>query len=211
MRVYPCANKNFLYTYIMSQESSPLPYRLRQEFFSPAEAAFYRVLHDMVKDRLYVFPKVSLQDLFFVTRPNENVHYFNKIYRKAVDFALLRPNTLKPILAIELDYPKQTGHRQNDTFMDDLFAAANLPLVHVTVQQTYDIAALAMKFSETLKKIKEENPLNRHADYSPTCPRCGITMVLRIYRTGAYAGQQYYGCLNYPTCQETMPVAVVGQ
>jgi hypothetical protein len=190
----------------MSEEPVTLPYRLRQEFLSPAEAAFYRVLQEMVKDRLYVCPKVSLQDLFFVTRPNENVHYFNKIYRKVVDFLLVRRDTLKPTLAIELDYPKQTGHRKSDTFINELFATANLPLVHVTVQQTYDVAALAAQFSEAMKKAKEDNPLNRHADYSPTCPSCGITMVLRIYRTGPKAGQQYYGCLNYPTCQETLTV-----
>jgi hypothetical protein len=190
----------------MSEVSSPLPYRLRQEFLSSAEAAFYRVLSDMVKDRLYVCPKVSLQDLFFVTRPNENVHYFNKIYRKVVDFLLLRRDNLKPTLAIELDYPKQATQRQSDTFLDELFIAANLPLVHVTVQQTYDIAALAAQFSDALRRAKEENPLNRGADFSPTCPRCGITMVLRIHRTGPNSGLQYYGCLNYPTCRETVPV-----
>ena len=193
----------------MSKESPTLPYRLRQEFFSPAEAAFYRVLSEMVKDRLYICPKVPLQDLFFVTRPNENVHYFNKIYRKVVDFLLLQRDTLKPTLAIELDYPKQTGHRQNDMFMDDLFATANLPLVHITVQPTYDIAALAAQFSEAMKKARDETPSSRYADYSPTCPNCGITMVLRIYRTGVKAGQRYYGCLNYPACQEMLPVAVV--
>jgi hypothetical protein len=195
----------------MSDNSPTLPYRLRQEFFSPAEAAFYRVLNEMVKDRLYVCAKVSLQDLFFVTRPNENVHYFNKIYRKVVDFLLLRHDTLRPTLAIELIYPKQTGQRLSDTFITDLFATANLPLVHVTVQQTYDIAALAAQFSEAMKKTIQENPLNRQADFSPTCPRCGITMVLRIYRTGPKTGQQYYGCLNYPACQETMAVTPVSQ
>jgi len=190
----------------MPDKSSTLPYRLRQEFLSTAEAAFYRVLEEMVKDRLYVCPKVSLQDLFFVTRPNENVHYFNKIYRKVVDFLLLRRDTLKPTLAIELDYPKQAGHRQSDAFLNELFATANLPLVHVTVQETYDIAVLAAQFGEAMKKAKEDNPLNRRADFSPTCPRCGIVMVLRMYRTGPKAGQQYYGCLNYPACQETLPV-----
>ena len=195
----------------MSDPSPTLPYRLRQEFFSPAEAAFYRVLSEMVKDRLFVCAKVPLQDLFFVTRPNENVHYFNKIYRKAVDFLLLRRDTLKPTLAIELNYLKQAGRRESDTLISDLFANANLPLVHVTVQQTYDIAALAAQFSEAMKKAKEENPLNPHADFSPTCPRCGITMVLRIYRTGPKTGQQYYGCLNFPACQETMAVSPVSQ
>jgi hypothetical protein len=180
-----------------------LPYRLRQDFLSPAETAFYHVLHEMFKDHLYICPKVALQDLFFVVRPNENVHYFNKIYRKAVDFLLLNRTTLKPELAVELDY---TGRaRTTDQFVDQVFAAANLPFVRVTVQQTYDIKALAIKFRDAMIEAKEEDPLDRKADYSPICPRCGITMVLRVYRSGPNAGQQYYGCLNFPACQQTVP------
>ncbi len=184
-----------------------LPYRLRNELLSPAESAFFRVLHEMVKERLYICPKVPLQDLFFVTRPNENVHYFNKLYRKSIDFLLLRRDTLKPALAIELDYPKQTDHRPVDTFVDGLFANANLPLVHVTVQPTYDVNALAARFAEAMKKAQAENPLHSPADFSPICPNCGITMVLRFYKDGLRKGQQYYGCLNFPTCQEVVAVS----
>jgi hypothetical protein len=188
-------------------EPSTLPYRLRQEFLSPAETAFYRVLHEMVKDHLYICPKVPLQDLFFVTRPNENVHYFNKIYRKNVDFLLLRRDTLRPALAIELDYPKQVDHRPADDFVENLFLSAHLPLVHVTVQQTYDVQALAARFAEAMKRARVENPLTKdHNDYSPICPRCGITMVLRFYKDGPNKGKQYYGCLNFPECQEVVGV-----
>ena len=190
-------------------EPSTFPYRLRLEFLSPAESAFFRVLHEMVKEHLFICPKVPLQDLFFVTRPNENVHYFNKIYRKNVDFLLLRRDTLKPALAVELDYPKQTEHRPVDTFLDGVCAQARLPLVHVTVQQTYDVNALARLFAEAMKKAKVDNPLlHSEADYSPICPRCGITMVLRFYKDGSRKGEQYYGCLNFPQCQEVVGVGV---
>src|SRR5512140_480189 len=100
----------------MTEKSEILPYRLRQEFLSLAEMAFYRVLTEMVKDHLYVCPKVALQDLFFVTRPNENVSYANKLQRKNVDFLLLRKDNLKPTLGIELDYPKQADHGPTDNF-----------------------------------------------------------------------------------------------
>ncbi len=180
------------------------PYRLRQDFLSSAEAAFYRVLREMVNDHFYICPKVALQDLFFVTRPNENVHYFNKIYRKNVDFLLLRRDTLKPALGIELEYKKQAEHRPAELFIEQVFAQAGLPLVRVVVQKTYDVAALAAQFSEALRNVRQVNPLTEPTDYSPICPRCGITMVLRIYRDGPNAGQKYYGCLNYPTCQETL-------
>jgi restriction system protein len=35
----------------------------------------------------------------------------------------------------------------------------------------------------------------------PQCPKCGAPMVLRTARKGAYAGQTFYGCSNYPRCQ----------
>ena len=189
----------------MAQKSEILPYRLRQEFLSPAEMAFYRVLTEMVKDHLYICPKVALLDLFFVTRPNENVNYANKLQRKNVDFLLLRRDNLKPTLGIELDYPKQVDHGPSDNFLDNLFAAAGLPLVHVVVQQTYDIYALASRFREARAKFNQIT-VPRQTDYSPICPRCGITMVLRFDKNGPVNGQKYYGCLNYPACQETVAI-----
>jgi hypothetical protein len=164
------------------------------------------VLADLVSERLVICPKVALQDMFFVSRPNENVHYFNKLYRKNLDFLLLQRDSLKPALAIELDYPQQTNHRPKDDFLDGLCASAGLPLVHVTVSDTYNVAELAACFREAMKNPREPHTTPRQADFSPICPKCGITMVLRIHRTGPEAGRQYYGCLNYPQCMETVGV-----
>lgn len=36
----------------------------------------------------------------------------------------------------------------------------------------------------------------------PSCPRCHVPMVLRTARQGANAGQQFYGCPNFPNCRE---------
>jgi hypothetical protein len=189
----------------MSEEPIILPYRLRQEFLSPAEMAFYRVLAEMVKDHLYICPKVALQDLFFVVRPNENLNYANKLQRKNVDFLLLRRDNLRPTLGIELDYSKQADHGPADNFLDNLFNAAGLPLVHVVVQQTYDIYALATRFREERAKFNQVT-VPRHTDYSPICPRCGVMMVLRFDKNGPVNGQKYYGCLNFPQCQETVAI-----
>jgi hypothetical protein len=189
----------------MSQESLTLPYRLRQEFLSPVEMAFYHVLTEVVKDHLYVCPKVALLDLFFVIRPNENVQYTNKLLRKNVDFLLLRHETLKPTLAIELDYPQQVDHGPVDNFLDSLFIVAGLPLMHVVVQKTYDTRELAARIRKAREKFNQATaPL--HSDYSPICPRCGIMMVLRFDKNGPLNGQKYYGCLNFPECQETVAV-----
>jgi hypothetical protein len=188
----------------MLENSSEFPYRKRPEFLSRTESAFYHVLTEMVKGRFYVCPKVALTDLFFVARPNENVHHVNKLLRKNVDFLLLWHETLNPALGIELDYPKQTDHRPVDSFMTSLFASAHLPLIRVTVTQSYEIETLAELFKEAILQSSETTPIR--TDYSPICPRCGITMVLRFDKDGPVNGQKYYGCLNYPTCRETVDV-----
>jgi hypothetical protein len=186
----------------MPDKTFESPYRIRQEYLSPAESAFFHVLTEMVKGKFYVCPKVALTDLFFVARPNENVQYAAKLQRKNVDFLLVWSKTLKPALAIELDYPKQADHRPVDSFLDGLFTSSGLALIHVTVQQPYDIDALAKSFRDALKNLPDTTPL--HTDYSPICPRCGITMVLRFDKNGPLNGQKYYGCLNFPACQETV-------
>ena len=193
----------------MSEPTAEFPYRIRPEFLSPSESAFYNVLTKMVKKEFYVCPKVALTDLFFVARPNENVNHAAKLQRKNVDFLLLWPDNLKPALAIELDYPRQVDHRPLDDFMNNLFSESGLPLIHVTVQQTYEIKSLAKLMITALRKSAANNPAEMtpaHNDYSPICPRCGVTMVLRFDKNGPLNGKKYYGCLNFPACQETIKV-----
>lgn len=36
---------------------------------------------------------------------------------------------------------------------------------------------------------------------APTCPRCGAPMTLRTAKKGANAGNQFYGCSNFPKCR----------
>jgi hypothetical protein len=66
---------------------------------SSTELALFRVLHSMVGRHYVICPKVALNDVFYIVRPNENVHFFNKIFRKHVDFLLCEPDTLKPAIA----------------------------------------------------------------------------------------------------------------
>jgi len=54
---------------------------------------------------------------------------------------------------------------------------------------------------EHLASLKE-----RHGS-TTTCPKCGAEMVLRRTKRGEKAGQQFYGCGNFPTCRFVRPVA----
>jgi hypothetical protein len=64
----------------------------------------------------------------------------NRINSKHVDFLLLRKGDGKPLLGIELD---DTSHQEEarkarDIFVDTVFAAAALPILHVPAQASYD-------------------------------------------------------------------------
>lgn len=40
---------------------------------------------------------------------------------------------------------------------------------------------------------------------SQTCPKCGEVMVLRKAKSGASAGQEFWGCSAFPKCRTVMP------
>ena len=88
-----------------SKTKAELPYRLRDDFLSPAERNFYLVLRTAVSDWGIICPKVSLKDLFYVKSkdPSQYRIYTNKIDRKHIDFLLCDPKTARPLLGIELD------------------------------------------------------------------------------------------------------------
>jgi hypothetical protein len=187
-----------------------LPYRLREQFMSTPELALLRTLQEMVGNRYVVCPKVALNDVFYIVRPNENVHFFNKIFRKHVDFLLCDPRTLKPVMGVELVKPvSRSETRDADQFMEDLFLSAGLPLVHVPSSDRYVQRDVAELFQLAIMKVKESAPLRASAktDSVPMCPVCGRMMVLRIHRNGSNAGKKYYGCMDSPKCSGVVEIS----
>jgi len=187
-----------------------LPYRLREQFLSTPELVLLRVLQIMVGRHYMICPKVALNDIFYVARPNENVHFFNKFFRKHVDFLLCEPDTLKPAIGIELVKPVfRTETREADQFMRELFLSARLPLVHVQSSEHYSEQDLSKLFELAVIRVKETGPLRATAktDSVPMCPVCGKMMVLRIHRDGRNAGKQYYGCTDNPHCPGSLEIS----
>lgn len=196
-----------------SEESSAeeaFPYRVRDDFLSPAEALFYGVLSSVVRSRAVVCPKVGLRDLFFVTRPHENRSAANRITQKHVDFLLCDPDTMKPILGVELDDASHSrlDRKMRDDFVDGVFEAARLALLRVPAQRGYhpqELAALIEPFLDTERVHVTDNP-NAGTKNPPSCPKCGIPMVMRRAARGERRGEQFFGCSNYPKCRETLPL-----
>ncbi len=187
----------------LKSQDETLPYRLREHFLSAPEIALLRTLHEMVGERYVICPKVSLNEIFLIVRPNENVHYFNKIFRKHVDFLLCDPHTLKPEIGIELVRPiSKDETRSSDQFMEDLFLTAGLPLVHVPSNEHYEMNDVISLFQLAVVKSKEATKRGSTLgkDSVPMCPICGKMMVLRTFRSGPKVGQLFYGCIDSPKC-----------
>jgi hypothetical protein len=184
-------------------EYTRLPYRLREPFLSTTELALFRLLTEMVGNRYVICPKVALNDVFYILRPNENVHFFNKFFRKHVDFLLCDPKSFTPAFGIEILKPvAQNGSRESDKFMEELFTDAGIPLVHIPSSQNYDASDIIALFQLAVAKIGGTTLLrvDRPSDTVPNCPVCGKMMVLRIERSGEDPGRKYYGCMDSPRC-----------
>ena len=184
-------------------------YVLRDDFLSAAELNFYKSLSLATKELpVKILSKVSLGDLFFVNIKDFKMKqsYWNKINRKHVDFLVCDNVSLKPLVAIELDDKshQQSNRVQRDAFVDEVFKAANLPLLHIPVKNSYAISELTdliqsqMKTNPIIASITSE-------DYVPICPKCQIPMTLRETKKGNHIGQKFYGCSNFPKCKEIKP------
>ena len=188
---------------MLETDTKRLPYRLREPFLTSTELALFRLLNDLMGERYFVCPKVSLNDIFYIARPNENVHFFNKFFRKHVDFLLCDRGALLPAFGVELARPiSKGGAREADKFLDELFNDAGLPLVRIPSKESYDPFEVITLFQLSVANLGETLALRRKRppDSAPNCPICGKMMVLRFERNGAKIGKIYYGCIDNPRC-----------
>lgn len=185
--------------------STEYPYHLVDEYVSPAELNFFFNLKAVVGASTHIFSKVKLSDLFYAKTGDyrKNRSYTNRIDRKHVDFLLCDSKTLKPVLGIELDDKshQRADRQERDDFVNHVFAAASLPLMHISVQRGYSQSELKTKLSACLSgaqiMVKQPEPIK---DSSPRCPKCGSEMILRTAKRGENQGGKFWGCSKYPEC-----------
>lgn len=183
------------------EKNERLPYRLREPFLNRTEAALFRLLTELMGSRYVICPKVALTDLFMIVRPNENVHFFNKIFHKHVDFLLCNPKTFAPSFGVEIVKSiSKDGMREADKFISELFADAGVPLVHIPTNDGYEPSDIIALFQLAVVKVGKSSSIPGPMDTVPSCPVCGKMMVLRMHRSGAEAGREYYGCIDSPRC-----------
>jgi hypothetical protein len=191
---------------LAESEPEPLPFRLRDDFLSPAEISFYHVLLSITGDSLTVCPKINLNDIFFVTRPDQNQAARNRISRKHVDFLICDSRSMRPCVGIELDDSShgRADRQVRDAFVEEVFKAAGLPLLRFPVQRGYQPSEVASRLAPFLAETPDPPPLppSQDAVSAPLCSKCGIPLVVRSGGRGTF-----YGCSNYPKCRTTVPIA----
>lgn len=183
-----------------------LPFRLRDDFLSPAEISFYHALLSAVGDEFTVCPKVNLNDIFFVSSPSQNQAARNQISRKHVDFLLCDRDSMTPRMGIELDDSSHAreDRQKRDALVEQVFAAAGLALVRFPVQHAYNISEIRSHLSSAFDEGAVPPPQSDSEDATatPLCSKCGIPLVIRSGSRG-----QFYGCSNYPKCRETVSMS----
>ncbi len=90
--------------------------------------------------------------MFFVVDFRENLPEYFRIAEKHVDFLLCNPQTIKPLVGIELDDEghQQRGRKDRDEFIKKVFEVAGLPLIHIPVQPRYNAHELEKRLAPYL-------------------------------------------------------------
>lgn len=192
------------------QPAVELPYRVRADIFSEVERGFLSKLIEHTADEYFIIPKLALSELFRVNKPNENIQFISKLGGKSIDFVLFSQETFSPVAAIELENPKESEHAVGSKFIDEICASVGFPVFHIIESERYGGIDWFAMFTTIENSAGKINQVVTDSDYSPVCPHCGITMVLRFDQDGPISGQKYYGCLNYPECEEKITVEIRG-
>jgi len=194
--------------------TGPLPYRLRDDFLSPAEHSFFLVLRQAVADWAIICPKVSLGDLFYAQTGSrrQNASSRSRIDRKHVDFVLCHPETLRPLVAVELDdgSHQRPDRQRRDRFVANVFSAAGLPLARLPVRYAYSPRELGESLRQAAtggdiptapEELSGPPPPATDGSGAPPCPKCGRPMVQRTAKRGGRSGTPFWGCPDYPHCR----------
>ena len=182
-----------------------LPYKVANSLLTDAELRFYNVLKLCVGDKAVICPKVGLKDIFFIGKgyDKDYMKHFNKIAKKHVDFLLCEPYSMKPLCGVELDDISHTSKKvkDRDLFVEKVYKDANLELIRFSSRSEYVCSEIESTLSTILNRANEKQDNN-----VVLCPKCSIPMVLRKASKGPNAGNEFYGCPNYPKCKEIVNI-----
>lgn len=206
------------------------PYQRRERLMTEAEGSFYQVLElALPADRYRLFGKVRVEDLISVKAGLDRQawqSFRNRIKSRHIDIVVVERKTFKPVWAVELDDKSHDSakRKERDSFLDNAFEAAGLPLVRFKAKRSYTAADLQralgldqinLPVDETIAESEESmassvEPISAsRAEDTPErfCPRCYAPMVRKRVRSGKHAGTEVMACSRYPKCRKLLPIA----
>jgi very-short-patch-repair endonuclease len=166
-----------------------LPYASIPHLLTAAEGDFFAALQAAAPAGMLIFAQVRLANLVEVQSwaKRDKTHWY-KIQAKCVDFVLCEPHTYLTRLVIELDDSSHnhTDRRERDAFVDDVLAAAGLPILHVRWQRRYDPRDLTQQIAIKLPSAQPTKaswvPASALSSTIPTAPLPSNTPVFTSMR-----------------------------
>jgi len=205
------------------------PYQSKDVLCSPAERSFMGALDKILEKSYRVFAKVRLADIVDIQKglsASARQSAFNRISGKHIDFLVCNANDLSIIGAIELDDKthRAKGRQERDQFLDKTLEAAGVPLLRIKAQSAYSIKEISSGLDSAFNISGEVQPediqvsadaieiSDEKLDYkatdnsdtetiAPVCPKCKGELIKRIATKGGHAGQEFWGCSNFPKCK----------
>jgi hypothetical protein len=126
-----------------------------RSLLTAAEISFYHVLRLSIGEKVTICCKVRLADVFFLPQIAGRMRYFRPIAMKHVDFLICDRNSMKPLLGLELD---DSSHQRpdriaRDQFVNAVFQAAQLTLIHVPVRASYNAQEIRALLTPHIERI----------------------------------------------------------
>ena len=129
------------------------PYVSRERLVTKSELKFFHELRDAVDEDWEIFAMVRIADLLKVPRGiNKRRSWLNKILSKHIDFVLCDTESLEIVMGIELDdrSHERADRIQRDQFVNSAFQDAEVPLLRIPTQKSYDPADLRRLIDKAL-------------------------------------------------------------
>lgn len=146
----------------------------------------------------------------------EKIHFYNPIWQNNTHIKCIKEYLGKDIPCYSLVVFSNRGdlksinvskentyviynHRVNRTINS---ISKNTPDV-LSLTDIEEIYTALSKLTDASREVKEMhiNDINERLNNTDICPSCGGKLILRTAKKGASAGNQFYGCENFPKCR----------
>jgi len=144
-----------------SNKQQDYPYTKIDKLFSPAERSFLGVLNQVIGDDAEIFGKVRVADVIKPVKGMNRSKWqtaFNKISAKHFDYILCDKYDLSVLCVIELNDSSHNSKKRiaRDQFLEGACAAAELPLIQIKAQESYNIDEIRLIIMDNLMPIETE-------------------------------------------------------